>query len=126
MGGTVSSINYIYEEIEKRWNSDDIWYNYVHSHSSSRPLSKSIRVELYKLQFYVFIGVKLSLSPQEKYRGSECFRWRCWGEQMTGSPTERQKLQNKEVHNLYCWQKHIMTVKTFMNLELFMRFIRHL
>jgi hypothetical protein len=63
LGTTVTNQNLIQEEIKKRLNSGNACYHSVQNFSSSRLLSKNVKVRIYKTIILpvVYMGVKHGL-----------------------------------------------------------------
>jgi hypothetical protein len=106
-------INLIQEEIKRRLNSGNAFYHSVQNLLSSRLLSKSIKIRIYKILILpvVLYGCETwSLTLREEHRlrvfDSRVLR-RIFGRNWDDVTGDWRKLHNEELHNLYsCTQRH--------------------
>jgi hypothetical protein len=71
LGTTITNQNLIQEEIKRRLNSGNVWYHSVQNLLSSRLLSKSIKIRIYKIIIFpvVLYGCETwSLTLREEHR----------------------------------------------------------
>jgi hypothetical protein len=107
---TLTNQNFIQEEIKRRLNSGNACYHSVQSLMSSRLLSKSLKIRIYKTKILpvVLYGREtwsLTLGDEHRLRVIENrVRMRLFGpnrDEMTG---EWRKLHNEELRDLYSSQ----------------------
>jgi hypothetical protein len=108
LGTTVTTQNLIQEEIKRRLNSGNACYHSVQNLLSSHLLSKNIKVRIYKTIILpaVLYGCEtwsLTVKEEHKLRVFEnrVLR-RMFGPKRDGVMGGWRKLQNEELHNLYC------------------------
>jgi hypothetical protein len=115
---TVINQNLIQDEIKRRLNLCNAYYDSVHNRLSSRPLSKNIKIRIYKtiILLAVLYGCEtLSLTLREEH-GLRVFKNRVprrifgpKGDEVIGGWI---KLHNEELHNLYSSPSIIIMMKS--------------
>jgi hypothetical protein len=120
LGMTVTNQNLIHEEIKSRLNSGNACYHSVQNLLSSRLLSKSAKIIIYKI-------IILSVVLYGRETWSLTFRWEhrlrvsenrvlkgIFGTKRDEVTGDWRKLHNEELYNLYCSQNIIKMIKSRM------------
>jgi hypothetical protein len=123
---TVTNQNLIQEDIKRRLNSGNACYHSVQNLRSSRLLSKSLKIRIYKtiiLLVVLYVYEAWSLTLREEHRRgvfeSRVLK-RIFGPQRDEVTGERRKLHNEELRDLYSSPRIFRIIKSRR-----MRWARH-
>jgi hypothetical protein len=118
LGMTVTDQNLIQEEINRRLNFGNACYYSVQELLSSRLLSKSVKVRIYKaiiLPVVLYECETWSLTVREEHKlmvFENRVLWRIFGPKRDGVTGGWRKLHNEELHNLYSSPSIIRIIKS--------------
>jgi hypothetical protein len=118
LGTTVTNQNLIQEKLKRRLNSGNVCYHSVQNLLSSRPLSKNLKIRIYKtiiLSLVLHRRETWSLTLREKHRlrvfENRVLR-RIFGPKRGEVTGEWRKLHNEELRDLYSSSSIIRIIKS--------------
>jgi hypothetical protein len=116
LGTTLTNENDIHDEIKGRLNSGNDGYHSVQNLLSSRLISKTLRIKIYKIVIllvvlYGYEAWSLTLGEEHRLRGFENRVVRVFGPKREEDGSWR-KLHNGEVHNLYSSPNVVRVIKS--------------